>query len=174
MLMTLIVSCSTRDNEQYLFDRLTKKETVVIYLGQYNMDSVPKEIGRLKNAKKLLITMDSTNGWAIYPPLSALQQRTETPPFRLLPDEITQLSNLKTLQLVGLNLKTLPDNFGKLENLDSLNLSLNKLTISNEIGKLKKLKKLKYLGLFGNKVDTVSIKELKKENPNLIIESGLE
>ena len=118
--------------------------------------------------------MDSTSGWTIYPPLSALQQMTERPPFRQLPDEITELTNLKTLGLVGLDLKTLPDNFDKLENLDSLNLIFNKLTISNETEKLKKLKNLKYLALFGNRVDKVDIRELKRENPNLIIESGLE
>lgn len=155
-------------------DGLADKEAVVIYLSKYNLDSVPQEIGRLKKVKSLYITMDSITGWTIYPPLSALHQMSETPPFRQLPHEITELKNLKTLELVGLNLKTLPDNFGKLENLDSLNLILNKLTISNELGKLKKLKNLRYLALFGNKVHTVDINELKRENPNLVIDSELE
>jgi Leucine-rich repeat (LRR) protein len=74
---------------------------------------------------------------------------------------------------VGLDLNRLPDNFGKLQNLDSLNLMMNKLTISREIPKLKELKNLKYLGIYGNKIDTRDIKELKNSNPNLVINSGL-
>ena len=173
ILTTLIISCSTTNREKYLFDGLTDKEVVVIYLSNYNLDSVPREIGRLKKVQNLYITMDST-GWTIYPPLSALQQRAEAPPFRQLPDEITELIKLKTLGLVGLDLKTLPVNFGNLENLDSLNLALNKLTISNEVEKLNRLQNLKYLGLFGNRVDTVDIRELKRANPNLIIYNGPE
>jgi len=99
---------------------------------------------------------------------------TEVPPFRQLPNEITELTNLQNLNLAALDLKTLPDNFGKLQKLDSLNLVANKLTISAESAKLKKLKNLKYLGLFGNKIDTADIRELKRENPNLVIESGIE
>ena len=174
LLITLLISCTNADKEKYLFDRLTDEETVIIYLSKYNLDTVPQEIGRLKKVKDLYITMDSTNGWTIYPPLSALHQMIEIPPFRQLPEEITELTNIETLGLVGLDLKTLPDSFGRLEKLDSLNLGLNKLTISNELEKLRKLKNLKYLGLFCNRVDTVDIKELKRENPNLIIDSGLD
>ncbi len=170
----LLISCSTTEKNQYLFDRLTDQETVTIYLSKYHLDSIPSEIGRLKKARKLYVTLDSSGGWTIYPPLSALQQRTEKPPFKLLPNEITELSNLKNLRLVELNLKQLPDDFGKLENLDSLDLTLNKLTISNELDKLMKLKKLKYLGLFGNSVEATDIEKLKKGNPDLTIASGLD
>jgi Leucine-rich repeat (LRR) protein len=138
------------------------------------LDSVPSDIGKLRKVKSLYITKDSTNGWTIYPPLSALKQMADIPPFRQLPNEITELTSLQNLDLTGLDLKTLPDNFDRLQKLDSLNLTVNKLTISNEIEKIKKIKNLKYLGLFGNKVDTTDIRQLKKENPNLNIQSGLE
>jgi hypothetical protein len=144
---------------------------VVIYLNNYGLDKVPREIGRLKKARSLYITQDSAGGWTIYPPLSAL---IKMPPFRELPDEITDLINLKTLSLVGLDLKRLPDDFDKLENLDSLNLFFNKLTISDELEKLKQLKNLKYLDVSGNMVDTADILELRKANPNLTIKSMLE
>jgi Leucine-rich repeat (LRR) protein len=75
------------------------------------------------------------------------------------------------LGLVHLNLETLPKNFDKLKNLDSLDLSLNQLVISNELENLKGLKNLKFLGLMGNKVDTLDIKELKKNNPDLTIQT---
>jgi Leucine-rich repeat (LRR) protein len=174
ILTTFLISCSTTDKKNGLFDDLADKEMVVIYLSNYNLDSVPKEISKLATAKYLYITKDSTNGWTVYPPLSALQQMTEIPPFRQLPSEITELTNLQNLGLIGLDLKQLPDNFDKLQNLDSLNLVMNKLTISKEIEKLKGLKNLKYLGLFGNKYDTTDINTLKRANPNLFIDSGLE
>ena len=169
VLATFFISCSTTDKEKDLFDNLVDKEFAVIYLSQYHLDSVPSEIVKLKKAKSLYISKDSTGGWAIYPPSNELHQMTEVPPFRKLPKELGELTNLQNLGLVGLNLKELPDNFGQLQNLDSLNLMMNKLTISEEIGKLKKLKNLKYLALFGNKVDSADVSELKKANPNLVI-----
>lgn len=173
-LATFLVSCSQTDKRKGLFDNLANEEKVVIYLTKYHLDSIPSDIGKLKKVKSLYITKDSTNGWTIYPPLSALQQLNELPPFRQLPDEISNLSELENLNLTGLDLKTLPDNFNKLQKLNSLNLMFNKLTISKEIEKLKKLKNLKYLGLLGNRVDSADINELKRSNPNLTIDSGLE
>jgi len=173
ILTTFLIGCTTTDKKKGLFDNLADKETVVIYLAKYHLDSVPSDIGKLRKVKSLYITKDSTNGWTVYPPLSALQQMNEIPPFRQLPDEIADLSELRNLSLTALDLKNLPDNFDKLQKLDSLSIVLNKLTISNEVEKLKKLKNLKYLGLFGNKVDTVDIHELKRANPSLTIDSGL-
>ena len=168
-LTAFAIACTTTEKRKGLFDNFVDEEKAVIYLSQYNLDSVPSEIGRLKNVKSLYITKDSMSGWSIYPPPSELQQLTEIPPFRQLPNELGELTNLQNLGLVGLDLKELPDNFGQLQNLDSLNLIMNKLTISKEINKLKELKNLKYLALFGNKVDTTDINELKKANPNLVI-----
>ena len=173
-LTTFLMCCKATDKKKGLFDNLADREKVVIYLSRYNLDSIPSDIGKLRKAKSLYITIDSTGGWTVYPPLSVLQERTELPPFRQLPSQLTELTNLKKLGLVALNLKQLPDNFDNLQNLDSLNLSLNKLTISREITKMKNLKNLKHLGLWGNKVDTTDINELKKINPNLTIVSGLE
>lgn len=89
---------------------------------------------------------------------------TEIPPFQQKPEELTELTTLQNLGLVRLDLNKLPENFGILQNLDSLNLTINKPAISREIDKLKELKNLKYLGLFGNKANTVDIKELKRTN----------
>lgn len=168
-LTVLVIGCTTTEKETELFDSFANKEIAVIYLSQFNLDSVPSEIGKLKKAKSLYITKDSTGGWAVYPPASELEQMTEVPPFRKLPNELGELTNLQNLGLVGLDLKELPDNFGQLQHLDSLNLAKNKLAISKEIGKLKELKSLKYLALFGNKVDSTDVNELKKANPNLVI-----
>lgn len=174
LLTTIILSCSTTDKGN-LFDNLTDKETVVIYLSKYKLDHVPSEIGRLTSTKRLYITMD-TVGWTIYPPLGSLPQPTDSGPgqSQKLPNEITKLTNLKTLSLVRLRLKQLPDNFDQLKNLDSLDLMMNRLVIKDEIQKLKGLTSLKYLQLFGNVVDSVDIVELRKNNPELVIKTWIE
>jgi len=174
ILTIFLTSCVTADKTNNLFDDLANKTSVVIYLSKHGLDSVPKEIGRLKAVKKLYITKDSAKGWTIYPPLFAIDPRTEKPPFRQLPNEITELSSLHLLALIDLDLKTLPDNFDKLENLDTLSLFMNKLTISNETEKLKKLKKLKYLDVVGNNVDSIAIQELKTAIPGIMIKSRIE
>lgn len=173
ILTTFLISCSTTDKEKGLFDDLADNETVILFLSEYNLDSVPNDIGRLKNAKRLYITAD-TLGWTVYPPLSSLPQPTDSTPGKKLPAEITKLTSLKYLGLVHLNLKSLPDEFDKLKNLDTLDLSMNKLVISNELKILKELKGLKYLGLMGNAVDSADIKQLKNSNPSLTIQTWFE
>lgn len=172
--MTLSLSCSTT-NKENLFDNLTGKETVIIYLSKYNLKSVPPEIGRLKTTKRLYITMD-TVGWTIFPPLGGLPRsiNSESGRSHQLPNEITKLTNLKTLGLVRLGINQLPDNFSQLKNLDSLDLTMNRLVIKDEIQKLNELTNLKYLQLFGNVVDSLDIVELKKSNPGLIIKTWIE
>jgi hypothetical protein len=169
----LMVGCSTAHEEKRLFSEFSGKETVIIYLSKFNLDSVPGEIGQLKSARNLFITKDSMNGWTIYPPLSTLEQQPKIPPFRELPDEITELTQLKALSLIGLDIEQLPPHFERLENLDSLNLSMNKLTISKELEKLKRLKNLKYLGIVGNRIETADIQQLREHNRDLVIDSGL-
>nr|WP_091697722.1 hypothetical protein [Algoriphagus locisalis] len=168
---TLFFSCSTPDKGKSLFDDLVDKETVVINLIDYTLDSIPSEIGRLKKVQSLSIGNQRDTGWVAYPPLLA---RIEQPPFQQLPDEITELSDLKTLRLVGLDLNRLPDKFERLQKLDTLDLFFNKLTISDELEKLKKLENLTYLDIRGNKVDTADIRALKESNPHLTLRSGLE
>ncbi len=176
LLTTLLLSCSTTDKKRGLFDNLTDKETVVVILSKYNLDGVPSEIGRLANTKRLYITADS-GGHTIYPPLGTSAQPTYSTYPALderLPDEITTLTNLTYLGLVRLNLTALPDDFGKLTGLDTLDLSFNRLKISKEIEKLKQFKDLKFLGLMGNLVDSTDIVQLKKDNPNLKIQTWIE
>ena len=169
MLTIFLTGCGASDKD-VLFDDLADKPAVQIYLNTFHLDSVPKEISKLTNVKKLYIATDSITAWTVYQPLSAIDQRISTSPFRHLPDEITELVSLETLSLVDLDLVALPNNFDKLENLDSLSLFMNKLTISNELDKLKKLKKLKYIGLFGNKVDSSDVQILKAEIPGIFVE----
>jgi hypothetical protein len=175
VLTVFLIGCSTSDKQNDFFKDVIGKEDILITLNTYGLDSVPREIGQLKNTKSLTILMDSAKrGWTIYPPLFATDPRLDNPPFKTLPNEITELKNLERLIIVDLNLSNLPSDFYKLENLEYLDLSMNKLTISKEIEKLKRLKKLKYLGLFGNRVDTIDIKKLKEEIPDIQINGVIE
>jgi len=139
ILTIILLSCSTTAQKKELFKDLSGQENVILFLSKYHLDSVPSEIGQLKNTKRLYITTD-TQGWTVYPPLSALPQSANALPGRQLPHELTELTNLKYLGLVHLNLTRLPDNFGNLKNLDSLDLSMNRLVSSSELQKLKQLK----------------------------------
>ena len=171
--VTISLSCSTTHKEN-LFDNLKDKETVIIYLSKYNLKSVPPEIGILTNTKRLYITID-TIGWTVYPPLGGFPQPTDSKSApSQLPNEITELTNLKTLALVRLGLNQLPDNFSQLKNLDSLDLTMNRLVVKDEMQKLNGLTNLKYLQLFGNVVDSLDIVELRKSNPGLVIKTWIE
>ena len=170
-LIVLIVACDKQKHKDVgVFKDLVDNEIVVIILANYGLDSIPAEIGQLKNAKSLTISYDSiTDGWTVYPPLNALVKRIDLPPYNYLPEEILELKYLENLSLRDLNIKTLPGEFYKLENLKYLDLSMNKLILSNEIKKLAGLKNLKELLVFGNRVDSSDIKKLKVENPDLLV-----
>ncbi len=166
-----LFSCNP-NNTKTVFDPLKQKTDIEIYLSDYGLESVPQEIRILKNVKRLYIAKD-TSGWVIYPPLSALAQDKSTQPSRYLPNEISELSNLTSLTLVNLDLVSLPENIDRLEKLDTLILYMNKLTISNELEKLKRLRSLKYLGLLGNDLTANDLSELKRTIPGITINPGL-
>lgn len=165
------LSCQTKKTN--LFESLENETDVEIYLIKYRLDSVPSDIRLLKEVKRLYINSDTTKVWTIYPPLSARGTDNSKPPFRHLPEEITELTKLQSLTLVNLNLVTLPDSISKFKNLDTLILFMNKLTVANEIEKIKKLSNLKYLGILGNNITANDLIELKKSNPGLTINPEL-
>lgn len=167
----LLLGCKAR--KANLFESPQNECDVEIYLSKYKLDSVPSDISVLKEVKKLYINSDTTKGWTIYPPLSALGNDKSKPPFRHLPKEITELTKLQSLTLINLDLVALPDNIYRLENLDTLILYMNKLTVANEIEKIKRLPKLKYLGILGNDITANDLIELKKSNPGLTINPDL-
>ena len=169
-LFILISTISCTSN--HVFKKLENEEKVFIALDKYGLESIPKDIGKLKKAKEIEIFNDSIEGWTVYPPLSAMDQWIDKPPFTTIPSELMELDGLEKLTLYGLNIQTLPENLSRLENLEYLDLSMNKLTVSKEIPKLKKLQKLKYLELFGNRINMLDIENWRRENPNIEIKYG--
>ena len=165
LLAIFLMSC----NSSTLFSDLQKDESVTISLSEYGLTKVPREITQLENVQILTIRMNE-NEWVIYSPRSAWNQMVDSPPFETLPDEIATMSQLKELNLAGLNLKSLPNNFNQLKNLASLNLAMNKLDISSEIPKLQQLKKLTQLTIYGNKLDTTEIENWLNSSSGLHID----
>lgn len=133
----------------HMFKELENDKVVFIGLDKYGLDSIPSEIGKLKNVEELIIAQDSVMGWTIYPPASVMAQMVDLPPYRTIPDELMELKSLKKLTLSGLKIRTLPADIDKLKNLEYLDLSMNKLDIKNEILKLKSLPNLKVLSIGG-------------------------
>jgi Leucine-rich repeat (LRR) protein len=171
LLVLLLFACQT--DKPSIFKSLIGKTDVEIYLADYDLQTVPKDIGDLKGVKRLYISKDSTTGFIIYPPLSALGNTKRDTVLKHLPGEITDLTSLQSLVLVNLDLATLPAKLERLQNLDTLILFMNKLTVSNELDKIKKLKGLKYLGLLGNELTADDLVEIKKAIPGIVINPGL-
>lgn len=171
IILFLSVTYSAMCQSKSIFLSVSNQDSVTIYLKNYSLKDIPKEIATLQRAKVLVIAPDTIpTGWTIYPPHRAFDEQIDKPPFLKLPDEITTLTNLRDLTLTQLCIQKLPVEFERLEKLEKLDLSINKLTIKNEINILVKLRELKELVLFGNRVTKDDILKLKKANPSLHID----
>ena len=163
----MLTSCQERDS---YFGHLAYEKKVAIALSDYGIEEVPPQIQELQNAEELTISWLSQDGWRVYPPLSFYSGLKEfPPPYQKLPKEITTLTKLRHLSIVDLNLSELPKDFTALENLETVNVALNKLNLSNELEKLQSLPHLRQLNVMGNRVDTVAMKKWMKEKPGLSI-----
>lgn len=100
----LLLSCQLEKRRSARFDDLINNEEVFIGLADYGLDSVPPDIVKLKNAKRLFIWPDSLNRRGIYWALPLNEIDTVFPPYHRLPDTFTKLVNLETLMLHDLNL----------------------------------------------------------------------
>lgn len=170
ILVCVLFSCQGPD-ANHIFSELEDKENVWLVLSYYGLDSIPPQIGTLRNVKELTISLDTSNQWVVYPPSGAdfWEERLDSPPFRYLPMEIAELKQLSSLDLHGLDLRTLPDNFGQLSELTYLDLSMNKLDIAKELPKLKQLKNLREINVVGNKADIIALESWRAEMPELKI-----
>ncbi|MBX3239431.1 MAG: hypothetical protein KIT80_19265 [Chitinophagaceae bacterium] len=102
-----------------------------------------------------------SSGVTFYPLLSALVDSNSNN-ISFLPEEIGNLTNLKTLVLNTNRLTTLPNSITKLVNLEVLDLSINKdLDIVQQLDKLKKLPKLKILKIVDVKMTRADITVVK-------------
>lgn len=104
----------------------------IAYLDYSQLPSLPPEIGKLANLKKLILN----------------ENRLTT-----VPPEIGNLKNLEVLSLWGNQLTSLPPEIGQLSNLWHLHLGGNQLsTLPKEIGALKSLV---YISINDNDLDSI-------------------
>lgn len=165
----LIFTACQPDTEPLYFSHLQEEEKVLLALSDYGLEEVPPQIRELKNVQDLMISKTGPGGWMVYPPLSGMVIKDFEPPYRELPYEILSLGQLKHLRLSGLDLHTLPEDLHKLEQLETLDLSFNKLNINAELAKLKALPHLKTLNVLVNNYDSLALKQWMKERPGLEI-----
>ncbi|MBX2844049.1 MAG: hypothetical protein KTR26_19920 [Flammeovirgaceae bacterium] len=151
--------------------KFKNEKSAVINLDEIQTNEIPHEIGELTTIEKLIIQPTKTNGnWSVYPALSWYENREIKPPYRFIPVEIGQLKALKSLSLVNLDIKELPETLIHLQSLEFLNVSLNKLELENELPKFRVLKKLKHLMVLGNHYNELEMQKFKAEFPSLNFE----
>ncbi|MEM8940107.1 MAG: hypothetical protein AAGC64_12245 [Bacteroidota bacterium] len=157
----LTIMIQESDNHGVIFD---DPDSVTIILSELQSNEIPNSIWDSVHIKKLTIRKNRlTSTWKTYPPLSWYETRELAPPFWELPNEIGSLKNLEYLYLVDLDINSLPETIAGLQKIKILNLSLNKLTLHNELEKFKQLKNLKDLKIMGNHYDSLEMKKFKKD-----------
>lgn len=135
-----------------IIDKAAANRATQLNISGRNIDSLPSEIGNLKDL--LSLTIYGTNIRELPPQIGELTNLKKLDIIRngvsILPIEIGGLINLETLSLSHNHLSALPAWIGKLKNLNQLYVFNNNLTeLPSEIGDCKKLE---ILGLTSNQI----------------------
>ncbi|OEK06597.1 hypothetical protein [Roseivirga misakiensis] len=158
------------NSKGYFGDEL-REGSIILTLDELSTKEIPDSLWNNEELEELTIQKTRANmQWSTRSPLSWYETVEFTPPYRELSDKVGKLKRLKSLILVDLDIKTLPESITQLKHLEILNLSFNKLELPEELSKLKVLKSLKHLILIGNHYDPHEMEEYQKEFPNLRIE----
>ncbi|MFY0593437.1 hypothetical protein [Roseivirga sp.] len=158
------------NSKGYFGDEL-REGSIILILDELSTKEIPDSLWN--NAELIRLTIQKTRPktkWGTHPPLSWYETVEFTPPYWELSDKVGKLKRLKSLILADLDIKTLQESIIQLKHLEILNLSFNKLELSEELSKLKALKSLKHLILIGNHYDPHEMEDYQKEFPNLRIE----
>ncbi|MEM6450234.1 MAG: COR domain-containing protein [Cyanobacteria bacterium P01_D01_bin.105] len=134
----------TNDELLRLIDEAEADGRPTLDLSGQGLSELPPEIGKLTNLKTLVLgRWDKKEGEARSNHLTTL------------PDEIEQLTELRSLFLYNNEFDELPEVVGTLKNLRSLDLSSNRLsTLSDIVGELKNLRSI---SLNGNKLSNLPV-----------------
>lgn len=147
------------------------KNRVLITLDELATKGIPDNLWTNETITELTIQKTRPkNEWSTRPPISWYEHLDFAPPYWVLSDKIGQLTELKSLILFEMDIQSLPDSIVELQKLEVLNLSFNKLEVSNELDKLKQLKSLQQLILYGNHYVESEMQVYKNMFPDLIIE----
>lgn len=161
---TIVSACSQST------DRYSKKEDVgYLAIAGLKDASINEKIREFKGVEKLILSKENESGWQVYPPRESDDPIFDQVPQQQLYDAIGELRQLKYLSVVDLGLTSLPESISQLTLLDTLNLSLNYLTITKELDKLTQLKKLRYLDIKNNRIDTLLLRKWMSDKPGLTV-----
>ncbi|MGB4774828.1 MAG: SMI1/KNR4 family protein [Daejeonella sp.] len=131
----------------------------------YKLDEIPEVVGQIPNLKKLILSY--CGGLKRIPGnvenLSVLEilHLNECPLLTSLPENIGSLTSLKYLYLGGTRIKSLPQSFENLQNLEALGIDIEELDLADVIEKIKNLAKLEFLKITNQLDFPESFKELK-------------
>jgi|GEM_PF-2374188 len=144
----LLIGCVFRSNS-------TVK---VVNLSNRKLAAIPDSIYSLEKLEYLNLG----NSITVYPPLSALTSEDNLNQITQISEKISQLHQLKVLNVCANDLRSLPKGLLELRMLDTLDISHNKnLQIANELEILSKMTWLKCLNITGTNTDQNSIDEIK-------------
>lgn len=140
----------------------TQREMKIDLSGQHRTE-IPDSIFQMPEITYL--NLGSSN-ITFYPPLSNLADSNSNS-ISILPEQIGRLTQLQTLILNTNKLTSLPDSIMNLINLEVLDLSINKdLDIIQQLDKLKKLPKLRVLKIVDVKITNEDVALLKSALSN--------
>lgn len=131
---------------------------VKVDLSGQHLTEIPDSV--LQNAEITYLDLGST-AVTFYPPLSA-QADSNSNSISILPEQIGNLTKLRTLVLNTNKLTSLPNSISRLVNLEVLDLSINRdLDIVQQLDKLKNLPKLKVLKIVDVKMKKSEAEKVK-------------
>lgn len=187
----LSISCTSTTTDKTVnqtgFGKQLNSDTTTVYCSstaQLKSGHIPDSVFEMTNLRHLTIqgmdcdykdTDDKGNNitkcWMITEIPSKIKNLKQLETLQLnvnaiskIPIELTELTNLKSLDLTDNTGLSDIDNIVKLENLEIL--SLNGCNISKLPDNIGQLKKLKSLGLAGNNISAAEKKRIKKALPN--------
>ncbi len=129
-----------------VFNKLSKLQTLrILEIKDYNRNTLPKEVSKLKSLKEIIIQSDSSLSSIPFEisRLDSLQKLSISGNIGTFPKQVLQMKNLSILDLGSCKLKNVPKEISHLKTLTELNLSDNPIDdLPKEIGKLQNLEVL--------------------------------
>ena len=126
-----------------VFNKLSKLSSLrTLEIKDYNRNTLPKEISKLKSLKKFIIQSDSSLTSIPYEifMLDSLQNLSISGNIEIFPKQVLKMKNISILNFGSCKLKNIPKEISQLKSLTELYLSGNPFTkLPLEIGELENL-----------------------------------
>jgi hypothetical protein len=120
--------------------------------------------------KSLTIKITSNKGWIVFSHVQGfdfgVKYSTKTK-LGFLPEELGIAKELELLDVSDLGISRLPKNLSKLSKLKSLDISFNRINLSDELKKILLLDRLKVIKIYGCNFTLDDLTEIKLQRPDL-------